>query len=204
MQEWRPSRLGNPATWYTIVGVIMLGVSIWVPFLTAERTARVEQRAEQIAARLIEAVQSLPYGLDDTALEVALARFYALAARDGVFINDLEVLEPALPATLLTLQNKHYAFHLAISPPDPAAIVGSDAQPDYEVVAWPLSSVGPGHCVFFCPDNAARAYTRNLSAGYAGLGAHRPSPGRCHRRPAQGLQSMTSYRAIDDERWILY
>ncbi|MEO6593827.1 MAG: hypothetical protein ABIP94_03645 [Planctomycetota bacterium] len=204
MQEWRPSRFGNPASWYTLLGVVMLGLSVWVPFLSAERTARIEQRADQIASHLLAAARSMPFELDGPTLEVVLARFFALAERDGVFTNDLQVLDPPLPATLLTLENKHYGFHLAISPPDPAAIVGTDTQPGYEVVAWPLSAVGPGRSVFFYPDNAPRAFTRNLSIGYEGLGDRRPVPGKCHRRTAQGQQPTSAYRAYDDERWILY
>jgi hypothetical protein len=202
MQNWRRRGIGTPAGWYTAVGVAMLAGSIWVPFLTAERTARVEQRADAIAGLLLAATSDLAGPLDAAAAEVVLARFDCLALRDGVHINDLELMTPTLPDTLLTLRNKHYAFHLAVSPPEPTAIVGRGTEPAYEVAAWPMAAVGPGHSAFLYCDDAPPAYTRNLSAGYVGLGSRRPQPGRSHRRStAVGAESF--YRSFDDERWIL-
>jgi hypothetical protein len=74
----------------------------------------------------------------------------------------------------------------------------------YECLAWPLSEVGPGHGVFFHPDDAPRAYTRNLTAGYWGLGTHRPLPGQCHRLVGEVSSGRGYYRSAGDERWILY
>lgn len=202
MQNWRRRGIGTPAGWYTAIGVLMLAGSIWVPFLTAERTARVEERADSIAERLLGASNEWAGRLDADAIEVVLARFYCLALRDGVFLNDLEVVTPPLPGTLLTLRNKHYAFHLAASPPDPTAIVGRDSEPAYEALAWPLGVAGPGHSAFLYCDDAPPAYTRNLSAGYVGLGSRRPQPGRSHRRTT-GVATEAFYRSFDDERWIL-
>jgi len=124
--------------------------------------------------------------------------------RDGAFVNDLEVLDQALPDSLLTLQNKHYAFQIAVSPPDPKDTPSADAEPAYEVTAWPLSAVGPGRSVFFYPENAPRAYTRNLAKGYTGLDDRRITPGCGHRRLAQTLELRVSYRGLDDERWIVF
>jgi hypothetical protein len=141
--------------------------------------------------------------LDARSIEVVLARFHRLALRDQVHINDLEVVDPPLPGTLLTLTNKHYAFHLAVSPPEATEIVGRDTEPAYEVIAWPLSAVGPGHSAFLACDDAPRAYTRNLTAGYVGLQSRRPQPGRSHRR-ASGVDTARFYRSFDDERWIVF
>ena len=188
---------------------MLLASTVWVPFQSAERTARVERRADQIAALLLEATaraSGVPVrgGWDAATVEIVLAFFHALALRDNAFVNDLEVVDPPLPDSLLTLQNKHYVFQIAVSPPDPKETPSADAEPACEVTAWPLSTVGPGHSVFFYPENAPRAYTRNLAKGYTGLGDRRITPGRGHRRPAQTLELRNSYRGLDDERWIMY
>jgi hypothetical protein len=202
MQNWRRRGIGTPAGWYTLIGLGLLAGSIWVPFLTAQRTARVEERADQIAAHLLEATRPVPGRLDGVT-DFVLAQFHCLALRDQVFVNDLEVLAP-LPGTLLLLRNKHYAFHLAESPPEPNATIGRDTEPAYEVLAWPIESVGPGHSAFLYCDDAPPAFTRNLTAGYTGFGKRRPQPGRSHRRPVSGVDTEAFYRSYDDERWILY
>ena len=181
----------------------MLAASIWVPFLTAGRSARVEQRADEITSLLLEAMQPLGQ-LDRDVAPVILGRFHRLALRDHVYVGDLEPLDEPLPGTLLCLVNKHYAFHVAVSPIENDAVRATADEPSYEALAWPLSNVGPGHGVFFYPDDAPRAYTRNLSAGYHGLGQRRPQPGRCHRRDLTVADTGSGYRSQGDERWILY
>lgn len=203
MQNWRRRGIGTPAGWYTLLGAVLLGISIWVPFGTAERTARVEHRADQITGLLLEASRPLVGAIDPAAAPLLMARFHALSLRDGVYVSDLERVEPPLPGTLLTLRNKHYAFHLAASPPEANALVGRDTEPAYEALAWPLSAVGPGHSAFLYCDDAPRAYTRNLSAGYVGLEGRRPRPGRSHRR-SSGVDNEHFYRSFDDERWIVF
>ena len=209
MEVSRRSRWSNPGAWFTGLGLVLLASTIWVPFQSAERTARVERRADQIAALLLEATKRGGHagpraGWEPATVEIVLGYFHALAQRDGAFVNDLEVLDQPLPDSLLTLQNKHYAFQIAVSPPDPRETPSPDAEPAYEVTAWPLSAVGPGRSVFFYPENAPRAYTRNLAKGYSGLGDRRITPGRGHRRPAQTLELRASYRGLDDERWIVF
>jgi hypothetical protein len=203
MQEWRRRGIGTPAGWYTLIGLALLGASIWVPFLTAERSARVEQRADQISGLLLEAIRPLGQ-LDGDSVPVILGRFHRLALRDRVHVGDLEPLAEPLPGTLLCLANKHYAFHVAVSPPEETAVRGPDTEDAYEALAWPLSEGGPGHGVFFHPDDALRAYTRNLNAGYHGFGERRPEPGRCHRRDLTLIEGSRLYRSAGDERWILY
>jgi hypothetical protein len=190
----------NPANSYLVLGLLLLAGSLYVPYLTASRTARVEGRAEAIADRLREAVAMVPRELDAVDAATVLARFRALAERDQVPTGDLDELVPPLPGTLLTLRNKHYCFHLAISPPDPKEPVGRDTEPAYEVMAWPRSALGPGHSVFFHAQNSIPAYTRNLAKGYAEERGRRPAPG-CAQRLELGDRT-TSYRGVDDERWI--
>ncbi|MBX3464112.1 MAG: hypothetical protein KF830_13140 [Planctomycetes bacterium] len=204
MQKWRRRGIGTPAGWYTLLGVLLLAGSLQVPLLTAERTARVEQRAEQIAGLLLAATLDLRGPLDAWSAELALARFHQLALRDQVHVTDLEPVEPAPPDTLLALRNKHYAFHLAVSPPDPAAPAVRGGEPAYEAMAWPLEPGGPGHSAFLHADDAPRAYSRNLNAGYLGLAERRPRPGRSHRRATTGLEGRHFYRSLDDERWIVF
>jgi hypothetical protein len=195
----------NPATWYLGAGLALLVGSVSVPLLAANRTARVESRAEQIVQLLAEAARDWPSGITAADVPVVMARFAALAARPGgPFVDDLERLARPLPGTLLTLRNKHYVFHLAESPPEAKEIVGRDAVPSYEVMAWPESLLGPAHSAFLQADNAPAAYTRNLGAGFVGLGAERPEPGRSHMRSGPTFDSMRSYRSYDDERWIVY
>jgi hypothetical protein len=203
MTEWRRSWFGNPAAWYTAIGFGLLFLTVYVPWLTAERTARVERRAERIAALLAEVVADIDRQLEADDVPIALARLYLAAERTGEFTADLERVEPPLPGTLLTLRNKHYAFHLAASPPPAQYPIGRDTIPAYEVLAWPLTRHGPGHAAFFVPDNAPRAYTRNLGASFAGMDQP-PPPGSCHAVPGLGREAQASYRSANDERWILY
>ena len=175
-----------------------------MPFLTAERTARIEARADQISGLLLEATRGQLGAILPGDLPNVQARFHALAARDDVPIGDLEVLEPALSGTLLTLQNKHYLFYLAASVPDADAVVSRDAVPAFEVMAWPIRSIGPGHSAFFQSDSAPRAYTRNLTVSYVGTAAARPFASNAHRRASSMFEISHSYRDQRDERWIVY
>lgn len=194
----------NPANWYLLVGMALIALSLWVPWLAAARSARVEQRAERIAGLLLQAASNMPLPpLDDP--EHVCSRFWALALADGVFVSDLERIDPAPPDVLLAFTNKHYAFQLAASPPDPLAIVGKDTVPALEVLAWPLSITGPAHSAYLHAENAPRAYTRNLNGSLVGLTDRRPLPGVGQRRAAANpFDTGESYRSVTDERWILF
>lgn len=201
----RPGFWHNPVRWYLLGGTGLLGLSVWLPWFTAARTARVEMRAEHVGELLLEAVANQPLGLDAAAVEHVWARFQALALAHDAFLGDLERVEPPLPDTLLTLRSKHYAFHLAATPPEAGAPVGRDTVPALEVMAWPLEVVGPAHSVYLYAENAPRAYTRNLASGYHGLDNDRPPPGVGQRRVTGNFfDRARSYRAASDERWILY
>lgn len=194
--------LGNPANYYLLLGAVLLAVSAAVPFWTGQRTARIEARAHTVVQALAQAMLDLrgPFVAADRGL--LLARFHAYAARDGAFVADLEEHEP-LPGTLLTLVGKHYVYHVAESPPEVPS-PQADLEPGYEVAAWPLAPYGPAHVVYFHPDDGLRAYTRNLAAGYHGLGDQRVLPGRSHVRGTGLRLADRSYRSRDDERWLLY
>lgn len=200
--RWSP--LANPATWYAAFGVAVLVATVWLPYLSAQRTARVEGRADQIAGLLLEAARDFPEAIEPADVDHVLARLFALAARDGTHVADLELREEPLPGILLVLQNKHYLFHLAASPVEAQAAPSHGAVPSYHVAAWPVRAFGPGHSAFFLALDAPRAYTRNLTAGYVGTGKDRPLPERLHRRPGGTFEAAKSYRNLDDERWIVY
>lgn len=205
MQDWRRSRWANPARWYTVAGLAALGLSLWLPWMTAARTARVEQRADRIAELLLRAARDRSEPAEEAGLQFVLARFHGLAAAEGVFVSDLERVEPAPPGTLLCLTNKHYAFQLAATPLPPNQVPGRDSVAAVEVIAWPLTATGPGHSAYFHPEDGPRAYSRNLYASYAGLGGRRPQPGSSHRPlRRQGDELPGWYRGADDERWIVF
>ncbi|MCR9247036.1 MAG: hypothetical protein NXI31_18540 [bacterium] len=204
MVRLRRTGLGNPAFWYFGAGLVLIALSLWAPYATARRTTRVEQRADGIARLLLEAIHDWPFALTPDDALVALARFHQHAACERIYVTDLEIVEPPLPGTLLVLQNKHYVFHLAESPPDRRETPSPGALPNYEVMAWPRNATGPAHSVYFHPDNALPAYTRNLAQGYRGLEPkHRPKPGCAHRRQAL-WEWTTSYYGQDDGRWIAF
>lgn len=193
----------NPATWYGLAGLALLGTSLWVPWATAARTARIERRADDIAMLLLEAAVPFVDDLDATSAKVVFARFLRLAIRDGLIVSDLEPAD-TLPGTLLVLRNKHYAFHLAAAPLPDGTVVERGAVPPREVMAWPIDENGPGHCAFFHPDDGPRAFTRNLTAKHSGLGDRRPRPGAAYPASQHFADVTTFYRSGDDERWILY
>ena len=204
MTEWRRSRWANPAGWYTTIGLFLLAFSLWIPWLSASRTARVERRANGLAEALLDATAGFELPLDEADLHAIQARFYALADSRGERTKDVERMESPPEGTLLCLVNKHYAFQLAESPPDVNQQAGRRTMPAVEVIAWPQSGIGPGHCAFFYPENAARAYTRNLRAKYAGFEEYRPEPGGPHRRPGLGSRRSSQYPGRDNERWLIF
>lgn len=194
----------NPASVYVALGLGLLGFSLWIPWWSASRTTRVEARADRIAEALLDACDGFSAPLDVADVRAVEGRCYAFAAGRGVRVKDLEPVEPPPDGALLCLQNKHYVFQLSESPFPVDQRPGKDTAPALEVTAWPRSALGPGHCTFFYPENAARAYTRNLRASYAGLGDGRPQPGRAHRRPGMGSRRLTPYPGRDNERWLLF
>lgn len=202
MLQPRRWRAINPANLYVAIGLLLLFGSLWVPWLTALRTARVERRADELAELLLEVAEPFAPPLEPATREYLLARLLVLATCRGVLVTDLEEVDPPSPGASWTLQNKHYLFSLQPSPPEPNLLVGRDTVPAFEVVAWPREQIGPGHCAFFHPDGAPRAFTRNLGADYHGL-QQAPKPGASHRL-ARSIDHPATYRGADDERWLVY
>lgn len=201
----RPARwlwLRNPATWYVVFGLGMLGLSLLAPYGTANRTTRAEQRADAITRDLLAAALSAGPELTDAEIPILLARFQALAARDDLFVADLEMVEPPWPGTLVSLRNDHYCFHVAVSPPDPEQEVGRGTLPSYEAMAWPRTQLGPAHSAYMHAENTVCAYTRNLAKGYTEQKP--PHPGAGQRRPG-GLYEWTKvYRGTDEQFWFAH
>ncbi len=204
MRVWNRSAVGNPANWYLLLGLVLIAFTLWVPWLTAARTARIEMRADRIAECLLAASSQQPWPPDAAAREHVLARLLALAASSEVFVGDLELVEPQPAEGLLWLTNKHYAFQLSASPIDVRATAGRGTVPALEVIAWPLADAGPAHSCYYYPENASRAYTRNLTANYVGWQEARPAPGAGQRRSQAMLDGQVAYRSEGDERWVLF
>lgn len=202
MLDERRLRWRNPATWYAAVGFVLIAITLWLPWFTASRTARVEHRADQLAELCLVAAGSMELPADDATLAHFFARWLRLADAAGVFTGDLEPL-PSEGDGIALFANKHYLFQLAGSPPPALATATPDLPAPLEVVAWPASAAGPGHSAFFHPAGAGRAFTRNLTRNYHGFKL-RPAPGCGHRRLGPSNESLLAYRGQDDERWTLY
>lgn len=201
MQQRLRSGALNPANWYLTLGLGLLGASLWLPWWTAQRTARIERRADQICQLLLEAASDLLVPIDDTTVEFVFARLQAGTEAEGVQVADLERQEP-LPGALLTLRNKHFLFGLFPAEPEPNQRIGAGSVPALEVYAWPASRLGPGHSAFFAAEDAPRAFTRNLARDYHGA---KVAPARSSgQRPVRGQDLGGSYRGLDDERWLLH
>lgn len=199
----------NPATWYAALGTALLAATFWIPITTANRTARVEGRADALAeALLVEAMAVAPVDFDDPATAAMLyGRLVRRALAEGVYANDLELLPAQRDVRAITLRNKHYVVQLRPSPEAaPTTLEDQDLPPEslpLEVLAWPVRSNGPGHGAFFYPEDAEPAFTRNLQFGYHGLEPPSwPRPGHTHRRP--DADDPWHYRDFDDERWLLH
>ena len=204
MHGLRSSGWANPAGWLVLLGLLLLAFSLWIPWLSASRTTRIESRASGLAEALLEASHGFQPPLDAAALACIEGRFYAHASSRGEHTKDLERLPQPPNGALMVIVNKHYAFQLSLSPPAVDQKFGKHTTAALEVTAWPRSAIGPGHCAFFYPENATRAYTRNLRASYAGLDADRPLPGAPHRRPGLGSRRLSPYPGRDNERWLVF
>lgn len=192
----------GPMAWHLGAGLVLIGASLALPWWSAERTARAELRASRIADCLLEVGQALARdGEPDP--DVACARLFALGEARDAFLADLQPV-PSSAGVWLALANKHYAFRLAPIAQDPAARAAPDAAPGCEALAWPLAAAGPGHAMFYAPEDGSRAYTRNLEHGHFGFDDLRPGPETGRRRNGSAFDTRLSYRSRGDERWILH
>ena len=149
-----------------------------------------------------------PLDFDDPAVAaMTYGRLVRHAAAAAVFVGDLELLPPQPDIDAITFCNKHHVIQLRPSPRiRPAELLEPEVRPELlplEVLAWPRRNSGPGHGVFFHPEDADPAFTRNLQFGYSGLDPRNwPQPGHTHRRPDANHQ--WHYRDYNDERWLLH
>jgi hypothetical protein len=198
------SRGWNAGNLLVGLGLVALGFLLTTPYAGAARTARVELRAAEtmLALRdIIRAAAQLDLGpAGATALLPALhARLAHLEHPPGTY-PEAVAGEPGA----LRFASKHYCFQVAPTPlPEYQSAESQPATQAFEVHAWPMSAIGPGHAAFFCATDAEPAFTRNLDAGYVGF-EQPPIPGRTRTRgdpPVEPDQDW--YRGRDDERWIL-
>lgn len=191
----RGLNLGNVLV---LLGIAGLVTTFFVPSWSASRVARVEQRAQETAEVLHEIAASIGTA-DPTAELPAIAdRLRARCSEIGQPDSDLPELEPDAGPTA-TFGNRHYLFRIVRRPPPPGAEPEAAEEQPLEVYAWPRTTLPPGKTVFYFPVEGRAAFTRNLSAGYAGL-SRAPPPGAGVPRDEP---DEDSYRSRDDERWIL-
>ncbi|MCA3007991.1 MAG: hypothetical protein INH34_06465 [Phycisphaerales bacterium] len=202
MSEWRKRGGIGPMRWHLLAGIAACAASVGAPWLSATRSARVEDRCSELTTCLATSVQDAArHGEPDH--DHVLARTVAFAGALGVFAADLEA-RPSSEAGWLLFANKHYLFRAAPIAPDPARRHAEDARPAYEVLAWPVDAQSAGHAMFYAAEDAPRSYTRNLARGYQGVGDRMAAPGHGRRRAATEFDQTHSYRSIGDDRWICY
>jgi hypothetical protein len=207
-----------------LVGVGVLGFSIWLPYLSAERTYRVEIRADRNCASLCQIVRSMP-GLsfhDPNVQEQILTRLQ----------NDrLNPVEPpaALAGKAFFFTSKHYVFMVTQTPPERLpepielpTIVPMSPRPGsewrwpwrfqeestrlpFEIYAWPASLTGPARTAFFYPSDTTPKFCHNLDPTYLGFESF-PQPGNARRKLDAGRGRpgvLKAYRGFDGARWLL-
>jgi hypothetical protein len=191
----------GPIRWHLLAGALAVAATIALPWLSANRTARVEDRASELLDALLQACQGAGRHESPDA-EHAYARTVALAAARGVLVTDLERVDGT--STDVCLANKHYLFRIAPTPADPAQRHAADAVPALAGLAWPLDLASAGHAMFFAAEDASRAYTRNLAQAHHGRDRRQPPEGTGRRRPGSAFDLPYAYRSQGEDRWILY
>ena len=191
----------GPIRWHLLAGTAAVVATIALPWLSANRTARVEARASDLLDVLLQSCQDASRHQPADAAHV-YARTLALAAARGAMVADLERLD-AEPSEVL-LANKHYLFRIAPTPADPAQRHAPDAVPAMTGLAWPLDLASAGHAMFFAAEDASRAYTRNLAQAHHGQDRRRPPDGAGRRRPGSAFDLPYAYRSQGEDRWILH
>jgi hypothetical protein len=217
MSPGRRQRNFNLGNWLLGAGAVALVASFWIPFAAANRTARVEERAGDVAELLLlEASAMQPLDLADPwQRAVLLARLVRACSCGGVFAADLALETPPQDAgNVLWLRNKHYLFQLGLAPGDPHRPPAAGTIPPCEVLAWPADGSCPGHAAFYAAEGTDAAYTRNLQADYQGIeppawsegkpvSQRRPQPAAGLRREFGQEAERAGYRGLDDERWLV-
>ena len=190
-------------TLWVLLGLLGLGGTFALILMTARRSARAESRGDDLAGVLLQEAQSI-VPIDWTSAwqrEHLTSRWIAAALSQGVSVSELESSDD--DAAGFAFLNKHYAIAVRPSPRLEADVLIEDGDLPIEAIAWPRAEVGPAKSVFFHPEDADRAYSRNLQSDYCfDLAAQRPRPGVFHRKP-ESKQRAWDYRAFDDERFLV-
>ena len=196
----------NLANWLVGLGLLALVISFAIPYILAERTARLEQRAEEVAAVVLDAAVDLqPLDLTDP-FDRALLEAWIVARLEvlGIKEDSFTLAPPLVLDDVLVFRGKHYEY-LVTPGPQPmddservAHNRGERILP-FEVYAYPARSVSPAQTAFFFSEIDSSAFTRNLQNNYKGDG-RRPRRGNGVPRVDPGIQGF--YRGRDDERWL--
>jgi hypothetical protein len=190
-------------TLWVLLGLLALGGTFALILMTARRSARAESRGDDLAGLLLHEAQGI-VPIDWTSSwqrEHLTSRWFAAAWSQGVSVSELESSDTDTAG--FAFLNKHYAIAVRPSPRLEADVPTEDGDLPIEAVAWPRAEVGPAKSVFFHPEDADRAYSRNLQSDYCfDLAAQRPRPGVFHRKP-ESKQRAWDYRAFDDERFLV-
>jgi len=182
------------------VGFVALGATFAWPYMTAGRVARVENWAETITAKLLDAAVENPWQ-DDAGDRASWAK-ELITSVGGAEAARLRVVEPpanAEPTGGGYLEGKHYAYAVLERPIGGASIRSGQPTP-VEVYAWPLSSLGPARTAFYFTGDGHRAYTHNLHSRYEGW--RRPPRAGSGQAFHSDPRAPGTYRAQDGERWL--
>lgn len=205
-EDWRlPAQPpGSPMRWWATGAGALLFLSMALILYTARRSARAEGRADVLARILLEqATRLTPIDWNSEWQRAHLeARLFAAAAAERASVTELvERAQDDSPG--FCFENKHYAFVVRPSPRLETDLPEDVGDLALECLAWPRAVVGPAKSVFFHPEDADRAYSRNLHSDYSDdSAAARPKPGFLHRRQDAARRSW-NYRAWDDERFLV-
>jgi hypothetical protein len=209
-----------------ILGLGILGGSFWLPYATAARVHRIEERASRFAAKILgETVEKTALSWQDAKEQQKfIAKINKVLGLRGdassIYLKSHPV-PGKLQGKAWWLESKHYLYMLTSTPiaylepedkvierPGPQDPPGkteapltpsSDPEPSRtEVYAWPKTAVsGPTTVFFYCPTGGG-AFHRNLAERYLGSSSHpRPGDGFFHHAAPYGKV----YYGFDDQRW---
>lgn len=190
--------------WWALFATAVLLGSMALILFTARRSARAESRADQFARILLaEAQRMTPFDWNSEWQRMHLeALVVAAATAERVPVTEFGE-RPMEDTPGFCFVNKHYAFAVRPSPRRETDLPEDQGDVALESIAWPRAVVGPAKSVFFHPEDADRAYSRNLHSDYSDdVPTARPQPGWLHRRVDAKVRTW-DYRAWDDERYIV-